>query len=380
MSSERGGGTGRDQPSGASGAGARPPDPVRPERIAAVSRALGHELLEAVALAADSLAEDLAERLGMVAWEREDQIGTAQRRLLALRERRFHRYGGEPALVRELREQPLEALELAWRALRRGRRVHVESEPDACPGVSRILQEMADLLGEALLSVSPPGVLDHEHASWQQIGVRQRLERVALIQRDADHELAAYVLARACLRRTGFDPRVVHRVIVVGPSERLERNLRRLWVGTQMGPVDDEHAFAGPVDEPRSHQFLVDDAAWQARDRVTTICPGGRLRRANAPGLAFLAPALFRVRIPDDQLPTDEPPLHGPILVIYPVGNDPTAETRAERLLQHFAPRGHGHLRFGSKPRDLTLRRSDRQVHGALLVERLPPGLPEPRP
>jgi hypothetical protein len=362
------------------GSGSRVVNPVRPERIAAVSRALGHELLEAIALAADSLAEDLGERLGMVAWEREDQIGMAQRRLLNLRERRFHRYGGDPALVRELREQPLEALELAWRALRRGRRVHVESEADACPGVFRILREMSDLLGEELLSVSSPGVFDHPHAGWQGIGVRQRRERVALIQRDADHELAAYVLARACLRRTGFDPRVVHRVIVVGSSERVERNLRRLWVGTQMGTVDDEHAFAGPVHERRAEQFLADEAAWHAREQVTTICPGGRLRRANAPGLAFLAPALFRVRITDEQLPTDEPELHGPILVVYPVGADAAAEARGERLLEHFAPRGHGHLRFGSKPRELTLRRVDRQVHGALLVERLPPGLPEPRP
>ncbi|KIG11938.1 hypothetical protein DB30_02273 [Enhygromyxa salina] len=378
MSSEPGGG--RDKPSGSGSSGTRTVDPLRPERIAAISRALGHELLESIALAADGLADDLAERLGMVAWEREDQIGMAQRRLMALRERRFHRYGGEPALVRELREQPLEALELAWRALRRGRRVHVESEADACPGVFQILRDMSDLLGEALLSVSAPGVLDHPHADWQRIGVRERRERVALIQPDADHELAAYVLARACLRRTGFDPRVVHRVVVVGPSERLERNLRRLWVGTQMGPVDDEHAFAGPVTERRSAQFLLDDAAWRARDEVTTICPGGRLRRANAPGQAFLAPALFRVRIPNDQLPTDEPPAHGPILIVYPVGTDASAEIRGERLLEHFAPRGHGHLRFGSKPRDLTLRRSDRQVHGALLVERLPPGLPEPRP
>ena len=360
--------------------GTRELDPVRPERIAAAARAYGHELLQAIALAADSLADDLAERLGMVAWEREDQIGAAQRRLLTLRERRFHRYGGDPALVRELREQPLEAFELAWRALRRGRRVHVESEGDACPGVFRILREMSDLLGEQLLSVSPPGVLDHPHAGWQRIGVRQRRERVALIQPDADHELAAYVLARACLRRTGFDPRVVHRVIVVGPSERLERNLRRLWVGTQMGPVDDEHAFAGPVTEARAKQFLVDEAAWRAREQVTTICPGGRLRRADAPGLPFLAPALLRVRIPDDQLPEHEPALHGPILVVYPVGSDDAAEARGQRLLDHYAPRGHGHLRFGSKPRELTPRRGDRQVHGALLVERLPPGLPEPRP
>ena len=72
------------------------------------------------------------------------------------------------------------------------------------PGGVSILREMSDLLGEELLSVSAPGVFDHPCASWQDIGVRKRRERVALIQPDADHELAAYVLARVCLRRTGL--------------------------------------------------------------------------------------------------------------------------------------------------------------------------------
>ena len=357
-------------------------DQLRPERLAAASRLLQTELFEAIALASDGIADDLAERLGMVAWEREEQIGLAQRRLLELRERRFHRYGGEPVRVRELREQPLEAFELAWRALRRGRRVHVESEATACPAVYRILREMAELLGEGL-TVSAPGELEHEHADWPLIGVRPRRDRVALIQADADRELAAYILARACLRRTGFDPRVVHRVIVVGPSDRLERNLRRLWVGARMGPVDDDRAFAGPVDEQRAAQFLVAEAAWRAREGVITIAPGGRLEQADAPGQLFLAPALLRsATIGDDVWPSDEPPLVGPMLVIHPVAplTGEVAERRGEALLEHFAPRGHGHLRFGIKPRDVVLRREDRQIHGALLVERLAPGLPEPRP
>ncbi|MFO7564151.1 MAG: hypothetical protein R6X02_16010 [Enhygromyxa sp.] len=352
---------------------------IRPERLAAASRLLQTELFEAIALASDGIADDLAERLGMVAWEREEQIGLAQRRLLELRERRFHRYGGEPVRVRELREQPLEAFELAWRALRRGRQVHVESEAGACPAVYRILGEMAELLGGGLF-VSAPGELEHERVEWPLIGVRPRLDRIALIQADADRELAAYLLARACLRRTGFDPRVVHRVIVVGPSDRLERNLRRLWVGATMGPVDDERAFAGPVDEQRAAQFLTAEAAWRAREGVTTICPGGRLERADALGQIFLAPALVRSpTITDDALPLDEPPLLGPLLVIHPVaGDDP--ERRGEALLEQLTSRGHGRLRFGVKPRGVVLHREDRQIHGALLVERLPPGLPEPRP
>jgi len=355
------------------------PEQVRPERLAAASRLLQIELLEALALAADAIADDLAERLGMVAWEREEQIGLAQRRLLELRERRFHRYGGEPVRVRELREQPLEAFELAWRALRRGRRVHVESEAGACPAVFRILREMADLVG-AGLTVSAPGVLDHERSEWQLIGVRPRRDRVALVQADADRELAAYVLARACLRRTGFDPRVVHRVIVIGPSDRLERDLRRLWVGARMGPIEDECAFAGPVTEQRATAFIAAEAAWRAREGVITTCPGGRLERADAPGSSFLAPALvWAPPIVDDTLPSDEPEPIGPMLIVYRV-TGPDAEPRAEALLEHLAPRPHGHLRFGVKPRDLVLGRDDRQIHGALLVERLAPGLPEPRP
>ena len=355
--------------------------------IAAAARLHADALLEALALAADELAADLAARLGMVAWEREEQIGAAQRRLVELRGRSFStsQSSDEPARVRELRDQPLEALPVAWEALLRGRRVHVESEAEACPGVSRILRELADQLGGGVLTVSAPGKLDHAQASWPRVGVEPRSSRVALIQADADRELAAYVLARACLRRTGFDPRVVHRVIVVGSSARLEQNLRRLWVGAQMGPVADEHAFAGPVEDERAERFMKAEADWRAREGVTTICPGARLHRSDAPGELFLAPALFRASLEDGELPVDEPPLDGPILVVYPVPGAPAGDATAaglfgERLLEHFAGSDRGHLRFGAKPRELSLRAIDGQIHGALLVERLPPGLPEPRP
>lgn len=350
------------------------------EAIAAAARSLQATLLESIALRADDLADDLAARLGMVAWEREEQIGAAQRRLQAL-DAKPARAGLDagPCRVTELREQPLEALDLAWRALRRGRRVHVESEADACPGVFEILRETAELIGAAALSVSPPGVVEHAGAAWPSIGVVPHHERVALVQVDADRELAAYVLARACLRRTGFDPRVVHRVIVAGPAERLERNLRRLWVGARMGRVDDEHAFAGPVDERRAARFYAAERAWREHEGVTTLCPGGRLQRADAGNVHFLAPALFRAPVEAEQL-ASEPPRHGPMLIVYPVGTDEQAGARAEALLEQFAGRQLGRLRFGIKPRDVVLRPTDRQLHGALLAERLPPGLPEPRP
>lgn len=361
--------------------------------IAATARALGQILLEQIARSSDELADDLATRLGMVAWQREEQIGSVQRRLLELDDLVERELAGssEPCLVRELREQPFEALDLAWRALRQGRRVHVESEAGACPGVFRILGELAERFVTGALALTPPGVLEHEHTSWRRIGVEPRHGRVALVQADADRELAAYVLASACLRRTGFDPRVVHRVIVVGPSERLERNLRRLWVGARMGSVDDEHAFAGPVDADRAAKFSAAERAWRERESVVVLCPGGQLEHANRnsadgdreQGL-FLAPALLRAPpLHGDELPADEPSIEGPMLVVYPVlphTADEAAIARGERLLDHFAGRELGRLRFGNKPRELTLRPIDRQLHGALLVERLPPGLPEPRP
>jgi hypothetical protein len=364
-------------------------DPAQPEHVAATARALGPALLELIARSSDELADELADGLGMVAWDREDQIGAVQRRLLEFEDtgERVLGRSREPCLIRELREQPLESLDLAWRALRRGRRVHVEFETDACVGVARILGELAGRFPEGTIALTPPGVLEHEHSSWRRIGIEPRHGRVALVQADADRELAAYVLARACLRRTGFDPRAVHRVIVVGPSERLERNLRRLWVGARMGPVDDEHAFAGPVDDGRAQKFAEAERAWRTRESVVTICPGGQLEHATrASASSFLAPALLRAPVvQDDRLPEGEPNLCGPMLVIYPIPISPStpdeiAAARGERLLDHFAGRSLDRLRFGNKPRDVTLRPNDRQLHGALLVERLPPGLPEPRP
>ncbi len=346
---------------------------IRPERLAAASRLLQNDLLEALALASDAIADDLAERLHMVAWDREEQIGAAQRRLIALRELRFDSYGGEPVRVRELEAQPLEALELVWRALRTGRAVHAESEAAACPAMYRIFTQLSELLGRDALEVSEPGVFDHEHADWPLLGVHPRRERVALVQADADRELAAYLLARACLRRTGFDPRVVHRVVVVGPAERLERNLRRLWVGARMGPVDDEQAFAGPVDESRAERFLEVEAAWRACAEVDSLCPGARLERPDSSPHVYLAPALVRAD-PEESSSLPEP--FGPMLVLHPVAD----QARAEALLEQLSAPDHARLRFGIKPRNVVLREGDRQIHGALLVERLPPGLPEPRP
>lgn len=360
---------------------------LAPERVAAAARELEPRVLEAIALMADALADDLAERLQMVAWEREEQIGDAQRRLLELAELRFApaKLGGDPVRVRELRRQPLDALAVAWEALRRGRRVHLESEAGACPGAFRLAREFASLLPAGALTISAPGQLDHPQARWSAIGVEPSRARVALIQTDADPELAAYILTRACLRRTGFDPRVAHHVIVVGGPDRLLRNLRRLWVGARMGPVDDERAFSGPVDDDQARAYFAAERAWREREEVTTICPGDRLQRADAPQACFLAPALFRApsfagREDDEGWLAAMPDCAGPMLVVHPIAPGPAERAMGEELLTRLSAGGEGHLRFGDKPRELALRAIDSQVHGALLVERLPPGLPEPRP
>ncbi|GEM_PF-1459685 len=352
--------------------------------LASAARRTQADLLEALAVAADSIADDLADRLGMVAWEREEQIGLAQRRVSALSDGQGGRIGGAPIRIRERREQPLEALELAWRGLRQGRPVHVESEAGACPAVYRILRDMAELLGTPGLTVSAPGRLDHPRAGWESGGVEPHAARVALVQADADLELAAHVLARACLRRTGFDPRVVHQVITVGAAELLERNLRRLWVGARMGLVDDDTAFAGPVDDARAVRFLDLEASWRARTDVSVVCPGGRLLRPGPQGRQFLAPALFRAApgaFEDGRIPE----LLGPMLLLRPVeaegvGGVERAAAQAEALLAAACAEGRDWMRFGVPPRGSVAGRRDRQIHGALLAERLPPGLPEPRP
>ena len=72
---------------------------------------------------------------------------------------------------------------------------------------------------------------------WPVVGPKPAAPRVAAVEANADRELAAYVLARAGLRRTGADPRNVKFAYVVGLDDRLQRHLSRLWVGTTLGPA-----------------------------------------------------------------------------------------------------------------------------------------------
>jgi hypothetical protein len=363
----------------------------RPERLAAVARMLQPLLLDSLALQADRIADELAHELGLVAWERERLIGHIQGQLMALREQRFGRPGGAPVRIVERRLQPLESLVPTWQMLRRGRQVHLESEPGTIPQLLHLMRAMAAMVGEDDLTVADAGAnTDPRHREWRRAGVVGAERRVALVQEDADPELAAYLLARACLRRTGFDPRSIHRVVVIGRTERLERHLRRLWFGVVMGAVDDERAFAGPVTEVEADSFLASERSWRTVPGVEVLCGAGRLEHVahDRRRPAFLAPALLRLTAGRSSAsledpPAEErgssvgsPPLTGPLLLLHRCAE---AE-QGEALLEEIAGPGDARLRIGPRPRGVRLGAMDRQIHGALLLERLPPGLPDPRP
>ena len=329
-----------------------------------------------MALHAESISRELAERHGCVAWDRVRLIGQAQQRLRELRDRRHHGLGGEGVIVVERRSQPLEALPRALSYLRRGRPVVVRLERGGLRSSIEILRRMSAMIGPAL-SVCEADALTPAYAEgWPEGGVDLAAPRIGFVDLDADEEVAAYLLARSCLRRTGFDPRSVHRVVVAGHRPRLERHLRRLWLGVKMGPPDDPSAFAGPVGDEQADRFHQACAQWEASPGVEVLCPGARLERPDGgPGRRYVAPALFRSESADT--PDDPPELVGPMLILEVV-----EPGDAERRLAALAPRdGHAlWLRFGRPKERAGLARDDRQIEGALLIERLPPGLPAPRP
>jgi hypothetical protein len=337
------------------------------EQIADAARARGPELSERLRLEADALVDALGRELQLVAWDREQLVGQVQARVAELQGARPPVRGGPPVRVVERRLQPLEAIDVVWSWLRRGRRVWLEQEPGACSGAAQLLRGMAYRL--------PPGALEihaeraHEPPAGSVAGgVDSPAPRVAVIDADADRELAAYVLARTGLRRSGLDPRGVKQAFAVGELELLERHMRRLWVGVRVGPADDPDSFAGPVPPALCERFTAAHAQWRAHPEVRTWCPGGLLERTGDPG-CYLAPALFHAPWPPPELP-----LVGPMLVVVACNGEThlqSAVRRARRESSHV-------VQIGGRPGKLA--GPVRHVRGALLVERLPPGMPEPRP
>jgi hypothetical protein len=358
------------------------------QRIAAAARTLGFELREVLAIHADAIAGALAKQLELVAWDREQLVGQVQAQLFALRGERFREIGGPPVRIVERRRQPLESVELVWRYLRQGRPVRLEHEPGACTAALDLLRTVSHALGPGVLTIAdepwsapPPRPssgstsrmsraaleVTDDPSSWPVVGVYDPGPRIALVEAPADRELAAYVLARACLRRTGHDPRAVKRAYVVGAVDRLQRHLQRLWVGANMGPASDPDSFAGPVDEAGRDAFVEAIARWERHEGVTVWAPGAVLERAEDRGI-YLAPALFAAEWPIPDLPLD-----GPLLVVVRCTVD-----QARAAAENAARQGGQAIQVGGRAR--TYPGDVRVIRGALLVERLPPGLPEPRP
>lgn len=344
------------------------------------ARALLDELQLRVRLHADSLAQSLEQDLELVAWDRENLIGHLQHRLSRLAVARHVPLDEHGVRVIERRLQPLEAIDLAWLHLLQGRRVYVEHEPGACRAAIELLRMMARELDDDALQVakhprelpdlapSHSGTafrraLQDEPTLWPVVGPTRAQARWGEVQYDADRELAAYVLARASLRRSGFDPYAVKFAFVHGPIDRLQRHLVRLWVGARIGPASQPDAFAGPVSIEERDEYTSVLEAWIHHPHVEAWCTGGVLERPEPSH--YVAPSLFACDWPAPDLP-----LAGPMLVVMRC--DP-AQTRTQ-ITQRG---GHG-ITIGpaAPPRlpDIV------HVRGALLVERLPPGLPEPRP
>lgn len=338
------------------------------EQIAEAARARGPELAERIRLEADTLVDALGRELELVAWDREQLVGQVQARVAELQESRPPvRRGLAPVRVVERRLQPLESVDTVWGFLRRGRRVRLEQEPGACSGAAELLRGMAYRLPPGALEIHadttaelPPG-----HAAG---GVDPPAPRVSVIDADADRELAAYVLARTGLRRSGMDPRGVKQAFAVGELELLERHMRRLWVGVRVGPAGDPESFAGPVPPGLRERFEVAHALWHEHPDVRTWCPGGALQRTGDPSI-YLAPALFHTAWPPPALP-----LVGPMVVVVACSGEAQLHEAVRRARKEGAPV----VQIGGRPGRIA--GPVRHVRGALLVERLPPGMPEPRP
>lgn len=335
-------------------------------QLAASARHAFAGFAERLALRADEISAALEHELHLVAWDREQLIGAMQARLWAMAAPGPGRAATPTtsvvgARVLELCAQPLEAIELTWACLLAGRRVAFGAEPGACSATASLIHALASTLPQGAI------VDAANEPQWPILGVEPAIPRIAWVDATADRELAAYSLARTSLRRSGADPRGVRFAVVVGPTDLLRRHLVRLWVGAQLGPADDPDSFAGPVDGATRDAFVAAQAAWTADPRVEVWCAGGELEHAGASG-SLLAPAAFAVDAPIPELP-----MAGPMCCIVRAG-----EAEGLEIIRAQDARGAAIVQIGGRP--LTGLRELRHLRGAVLVERLPPGLPEPRP
>jgi hypothetical protein len=350
-------------------------------RLAAAARALQPTLMRLIALRADQISRALEAEHGIVPWDREQLIGQLQRQLMELADARFRVRGGPIVHVRERRSQPLEAIPRAWRWLREGRRVYVDAEPGACSQTLVLLAQMGEVLGFHVLMTSrdatspPDGAVDG--------GVALAPRRLTLIASQADEELAAYVLARACLRRSGLDPRAVHVAIVTGDGRTLGRILRRLWFSVRFSEAGDHGAFAGPVSQDVARGLEEAMARLEGRSDVACWVPLRRLEGTSGMRGCLMAPTLWATTVGLDRGSVEQVmacfPEVGPALLVLRERD----ASSASRLLSDLVGAGYRWTLIGPRtaPETVGLREPPLSVFdGALLEERLPPGLPKPRP
>lgn len=327
--------------------------------IATAARRAFPAFAERLAARADEVSAALANELHLALWDREQLIGAMQERLVAMTTATTRATAKtDGARVIELRAQPLEAIEIAWECLLANRRVRFGAEPGACSATASLVIDMASLL--------PTGAITTDgDDAWPLVGVLPAAPRIAWVDATADRELAAYTLARTCLRRSGMDPRAVRIACVIGPTDLLARHMNRLWVGAQLGPASDPDSFAGPVDVATAEAFARAQSAWLAEPRAQAWCTGGVLEHGAAG--PFVAPAAFAVDWPVPDLP-----LVGPMCCVVRC-----TDAQAKEMIATATRSGSSVVQIGGRAlADVPLK----HIRGAVLVERLPPGLPEPRP
>jgi hypothetical protein len=147
-----------------------------------------------------------------------------------------------------------------------------------------------------------------------------------------------------------------------------------------MGPASAPDSFAGPVDTACRDAFLEAHAAWSKHPETEVLCGGGLLERAGDSRI-YLAPSSFAVSWPVPDLP-----VAGPMLVVVRCTSEQARAGAESALREHGQVVAIG-VRSGTYDGAVApqadvdhSRRAVRYIRGALLVERLPPGLPEPRP
>ena len=336
-------------------------------------------LMAALVAASGEIFEGLARLEAMVPWDREQLVGQLQRLVRALSDVSFDPTSPPVVRVEERRDQPLEILPVAWSWLRRGSRVRLACEVDGTSAwIPPLLREVLGASGAGCVEVlGPEDAASDDGDSAPVVGVERAPPRAVVIAPGADEELAAYVLARACLRRAGLDPRSARLAVCVAGTPALDRHLRRLWYGVRLGAAEDDGAFAGSVDDVVGARHLRALEALPEALGARCVVPARALQGEGRPGRVYLAPSLWVADVGQAEGWLGRFaafPRRGPAMLL---ARCPDVRT-AEALLDGWIDAGGDWLRVGGPVRARA--EPFRIFEGALLEDRLPPGMPKPRP